>query len=117
MPEELLRDEGLQAREEALQKARDSTTVHYEYDEEEVLSHIPETATMKRGSKAGLFSSWDVKRVINGALMMGCGAGLILTLSESNTVDFGVFQPIAVAAAGVVIDVIKNWLTDTTEEQ
>lgn len=59
-------------------------------------------------------NSWDyetMQKVGRGALIAGGSAGAIYILQWATTADFGIYTPMAVAIAGIIINAIKEYMS------
>ena len=56
------------------------------------------------------FDTVTIQKVIRGSLIAGGGAFVIYLLTWITTVDLGVYTPMAVAIAGILINAVKEYL-------
>jgi hypothetical protein len=67
------------------------------------------------GSPRFLLGSADVQKIIKGGLIALAGAGVVFMTNISG-LDFGAWSPTVGALAAIVINVLRKWIADNTQQ-
>jgi hypothetical protein len=67
------------------------------------------------GSPRFLLSSEDIAKIIKGGSIALAGAGVVFMTNISG-LDFGAWSPTVGALAAIVINVLRKWIADNTQQ-
>jgi len=71
---------------------------------------------MKKGSRPNSLNKHDLKKLLKGS-MIAVGGALILYLAVAfGATDFGVWNPLATAFCGVIVNAVRLYIQDTRED-
>jgi len=71
---------------------------------------------MKKGSPPGNLNHHDLKKILLGS-MIAIGGALLLYLSIAlGATDFGVWNPLATAFCGIIVNAVRLYVQDTRED-
>jgi len=71
---------------------------------------------MKKGSPPGKLNKNDFKKILLGS-MIAVGGALLLYLSIAlGATDFGVWNPLATAFCGIIVNAVRLYVQDTRED-
>ena len=66
-------------------------------------------------SRRGKLSRTDLRKLVIGGAVALAGAGLTIIAQAVSSADFGVWTPLVVAGAGVVVNAARKLLSDAPE--
>ena len=71
---------------------------------------------MKKGSPPGNLNKNDFRKILLGS-MVAVGGALLLYLSIAlGATDFGVWNPLATAFCGIIVNAVRLYVTDTRDK-
>jgi predicted outer membrane lipoprotein len=68
---------------------------------------------MKKGSPPGNLNKHDFKKILLGSLVAFGGALLLYLSIALGATDFGVWNPLATAFCGVIVNAVRLYVMDT----